>query len=123
MKPTVKSELDFVYITSAGTRYLNRLDALCAEGSIQQAREFKQQKQERTMDYIEVMLKVFSDMNWGVYYKSEPMHTLSMQEGAALYKINEVDCDEVERVIERAIEECLQTKSQNLEQTKNDNTG
>ena len=44
MKPTVKSELDFVYITSAGTRYLNRLDALCAEGSIQQAREFKQKK-------------------------------------------------------------------------------
>ena len=123
MKLTVKSELDFVYITSAGTRYLKRLDALCAEGSIQQAREFKQQKQERTMDYIEVMLKVFSDMNWGVYYKSEPMHTLNMQEGAALYKINEVDCDEVERVIERAIKECLQTKYQSSEQSENDNTG
>ena len=123
MKPTVKSELDFVYITSAGTRYLNRLDALCAEGSIQQAREFKQQKQERIMDYTEVMLKVFSDMNWGVYYKSEPMHTLNMQEGAALYKINEVDFDEVERVIERAIKECMQTKSQNSEQSENDNTG
>jgi len=123
MKPTVKSELDFVYITSAGTRYLNRLDALCAEGSIQQAREFKQQKQERIMDYTEVMLKVFSDMNWGVYYKSEPMHTLSMQEGAALYKINEVDCDEVEKAIERAIKECMQTKFQNSEQNENDNTG
>ena len=123
MKPTVKSELDFVYITSAGTRYLNRLDALCAEGSMQRAREFKQTKQERIMDYIEVMLKVFNDMNWGVYYKSEPMHTLNMQEGAALYKINEVDCDEVERAIERAIKECLQTKSRSSEQTKNDNTG
>ena len=123
MKPTVKSELDFVYITSAGTRYLNRLDALCAEGSIQQAREFKQQKQERIMNYTEVMLKVFSNKNWGVYYKSEPMHTLSMQEGAALYKINEVDIDEVERVIERAIKECMQTKSQNSEQNENDNTG
>ena len=123
MKPTVKSELDFVYITSAGTRYLNRLDALCAEVSIQQGREFKQQKQERIMDYTEVMLKVFSDMNWGVYYKSEPMHTLNMQEGAALYKINEVDEDEVIKVTERAIEKCLQTKSQSSEQTKNDNTG
>ena len=123
MKPMVKSELDFIYITSAGTRYLDRLDALCAEGSIQQAKELNQTKQERIMDYIEVMLKVFSDMNWGVYYKSEPMHTLNMQEGAALYKINEVNEDEVERVIERAIEECLQTKSQSSEQTKNDNTG
>ena len=123
MKPTVKSELDFVYITSAGTRYLNRLDALCAEGSIQQAKEFKQQKQERIMDYIEVMLKVFNEMNWGVYYKSEPMHTLNMQEGAALYKINEVDEGEVERVIKGAIEECLQTNSQSSEQTKSDNTG
>jgi len=123
MKPMVKSELDFVYITSAGTRYLNRLDALCAEVSIQQGVEFKQQKQERIMDYTEVMLKVFSDMNWGVYYKSEPMHTLNMKEGAALYKINEVDEDEVGRVIERAIKECLQTESQSSEQIKNDNTG
>ena len=123
MKPKVKSELDFVYITSAGTRYLKRMDALCAEGSIQQAREFKQTKQERIMDYIEVMLKVFNDMNWGVYYKSEPMHTLNMQEGAALYKINEVDYDEVERVIERAIKECMQTKSQILKQNENDSTG
>ena len=123
MKPTVKSELDFVYITSAGTRYLDRLDALCAEGSIHTAREIKQQKQERTMDYTEVILKAFSNMNWGVYYKSEPMHTLNMQDGAALYKINEVDEDEVERVIKGAIEECLQTKSQSSEQSENDNTG
>ena len=123
MKPTVKSELDFVYITSAGTRYLNRLDALCAEGSIQQARKIKQQKQERTMDYTEIILKAFSNVNWGVYYKSEPMHTLNMQDGAALYKINEVDEDEVERVIKGAIEECLQTKSQSSKQINNDNTG
>ena len=123
MKPIVKSELDFVYITSAGTRYLKEMDALCAEVSILQAREIKQQKQERTMDYTEIILKAFSNMNWGVYYKSEPMHTLSMQEGAALYKINEVDFDEVERAIERAIKECMQTKSQNSEQNENDNTG
>ena len=123
MKPTVKSELDFVYITSAGTRYLNRLDALCAEGSIQQAKEIKYKKQERTMDYTEVILKAFSDKNWGVYYKSEPMHALNMQDGAALYKINEVDEDEVERVIKGAIEECLQTKSQSSEQNEKNNTG
>ena len=123
MKPTVKSELDFVYITSAGTRYLNRLDALCAEGSIQHAKKIKQQKQERIMDYTEIILKAFSNMNWGVYYKSEPMHTLNMQDGAALYKINEVDEDEVERVIKGAIEECLQTKSQSSEQNEKNNTG
>ena len=123
MKPTVKSELDFVYITSAGTRYLKEIDALCAEVSIQSAREIKHKEQERTMDYTEIILKAFSNVNWGVYYKSEPMHTLSMQDGAALYKINEVDEDEVERVIKGAIEECLQTKSQSSEQNENDNTG
>ena len=123
MKPTVKSELDFVYITSAGTRYLNRLDALCAEVSIQNAKEIKYKKQERIMDYTEIILKAFNNMNWGVYYQSEPMHTLNMQDGAALYKINEVDEDEVERVIKEAIEECSQTKSQSSEQNENDNTG
>ena len=123
MKPTVKSELDFVYITSAGTRYLKEMDALCAEAAIQTIRTFKQQKQERTMDYTEIILKAFSNVNWGVYYKSEPMHTLSMQDGAALYKINEVDKDEVERVIQGAIEECSQIKFPSSDQIKNDNTG
>ena len=123
MKPKVKSELDFIYITSAGTRYLKEMDALCAEVSIQHAKKIKQQKQERTMDYTEIILKAFSNMNWGVYYQSEPMHTLNMQDGAALYKINEVDEDEVERVIKGAIEECSQTKSQSAEQSENNNTG
>ena len=123
MKPTVKSELDFVYITSAGTRYLKEMDALCAEAAIQTIRTFKQQKQERIMDYTEIILKAFSNMNWGVYYQSEPMHTLSMQDGAALYKINEVDKDEVERVIQGAIEECSQIKFPSSDQIKNDNTG
>ena len=123
MKPTVKSELDFVYITSAGTRYLKKMDALCQEAAIQAMRENKQQIQERIMDYTEAILKVLGDMKWGVYYQSEPMQSLTMQDGAALYKINEVDEDEVERVIEGAIEECSQTKSQSSEQSENDNTG
>ena len=123
MKPIVKSELDFVYITSAGTRHLKEIDALCEEASIQNIRNSKQQKQERTMNYTEVVLKALSNMNWGVYYKSEPMHTLNMQDGAALYKVNEVDEDEIERVIKGAIEECSQTKFLSSEQNKNDNTG
>lgn len=123
MKPIVKSELDFVYITSAGTRYLKEMDALCEEAAIQTIRNSKQQKQERIMDYTEIILKAFNNMNWGVYYQSEPMHTLNMQDGAALYKINEVDEDEVERVIKGAIEECSQTKSPSSEQNENNNTG
>ena len=123
MKPTVKSELDFVYITSAGTRYLKEIDALCEEAAIQTIRTSKQQKQERRMNYTETILKALSNMNWGVYYKSEPMHTLNMQDGAALYKVNEVDEDEVERVIQGAIKECSQTKFPNSEQNKKNNTG
>ena len=123
MKPIVKSELDFVYITSAGTRYLKEMDALCEEAAIQSMREFKQQKQERIMDYTEIILKAFGNMKWGVYYQSEPMQSLTMQDGAALYKINEVDEDEVERVIKGAIEECSQIKFPSSEQNKNDNTG
>jgi len=123
MKPKVKSELDFVYITSAGTRYLKEMDALCEEAAIQTIKNSKHKKQERIMDYTEIILKALSNMNWGVYYKSEPMHTLNMQDGAALYKINEVDEDEVERVIKGAIEECSQTKSQSSEQSENNNTG
>ena len=95
----IKKELDTIYITSAGSRYVKEVDALKAEAQIQQVRQSKQRRKDRMTKLVDILLDVLKENNWGVFYKSEPMQTLKLQDGAPLLKINEVDSDMVEKAI------------------------
>ena len=95
----IKTELETVFITSSGNRYLEEMDAICAESQIQQAKESQQIRRDKIMGTIELVLKVLEEENWGFYYKNEPMHSLITQDGGTLYEVNTVDLDEVERVL------------------------
>ena len=123
MKPKVKNELDTVYITSSGSRYLDKMDALCAETQIQMARASKERIKEKRMDIVELVQNVLKDSNWGIYYRSNPMSTHPMQDGGTLYKINEVDEEEIERVIIKRLTECQKYSQTISNQSKNSNTG
>ena len=41
----------------------------------------------------ELLLKVLSEHNWGVYLKSSPLEEMSTTNVGKIYKINEVDAD------------------------------
>ena len=79
------------------------MEALCAETQILTCRGRKLQKKQRIMDTIELIMQVLKSKNWGVYYKSQPMQPLEMQDGNALYKVNQVDDHEIVKVIEEAL--------------------
>ena len=95
----IKKELETVYITSSGSKYLKEMDALSAEAQIQQARQSKQRRKDRMTKLVDILFDVLKQNNWGVFYKSEPMQSLTLQDGAPLLKINEVDSDVVEQAI------------------------
>ena len=95
---TIRTELETIYITSSGNKYIKEMDAICAEAQIQQAKESQQRRKENLMGKTEAMLKILMDENWGIYYKNNPMRSLITQEGGTLYEINTVDLEEVERV-------------------------
>ena len=95
----IKKELDTVYITSSGGKYIKEMDALSAESQIQQARQSKQRRKDRMTKLVDILFDVLKQNNWGVFYKSEPMQALNLQDGAPLLKINEVDEDVVEKAI------------------------
>ena len=95
----VKKELETVYITSSGNKYLKEMDAICAEAQIQQAKESQQRRREKIMGIVELVFKILEEENWGFYYKNEPMRSLNTQDGGTLYQINTVDLDKVERVL------------------------
>ena len=117
----IKKELDTVYIDSGGSKHLDYMKALCAESQIQMVRDRKLQKKQRIMKVIELIMQILKSENWGVYYKNKPIQSLNTQDGNSLYEVNQVDDDEIETVITRALTwaETNQTSSQ----SKNSTTG
>jgi len=105
----IKTELETVYITSAGDKYLKEMDAICAEAQILQAKEAKEKRRKRMTDMVDILMNVLKENNWGVFYKSEPMQTLTLQNDSPLLRINEVDDNVVENAVLSVIEN-LKTK-------------
>jgi len=119
----IKKELDTVYIDSSGKKHLNYMKALCAEAQILMCKERKLQQKQRIMDITELIMQVLKSKNWGVYYKSQPMQPLEIQDGPALYKVNQVDECEIEKVIEEALIWETQETNPISNQNKNSKTG
>ena len=78
------------------------------------------------MNIVELIMGILKSENWGVFYKNQPIQPLEMQDGNALYKVNQVDECEIETAIEKAStkgnpwEESSQIDSN---QNKNSTTG
>ena len=106
----IKTELETVYVTSSGDKYLKEMDALCAEAQIQQTKESQQRRRKKIMGIMELLLKVLEEENWGLYYKNEQIRTLNTQDGGMLYEVNSVDLDEIERVLLNKLESTKQNK-------------
>ena len=99
----IRTELETVFITSSGDKYLEEMDAICAESQIQQVRQSKQEGKDKMTKLVDMLFDILKQNNWGIFYKSNPMHLLSLQDGAPLLEINEVDEDIVEKAINDVI--------------------
>jgi len=108
-KDEIKTELETVYITTSGDRFLKKMDAVSCQAQIQQARDSKERRRKIIMSMVEILIRVLKENNWGVFYKSEPMQTLTLQNDSPLLRINEVDDDVVEGAVLSVIEN-LKTK-------------
>ena len=118
----LQKELDNVYIDSSGKKHLDYTEALYAEIQLQVYEESKLQQQRKIMDIIELVMRMLKSENWGVYYKNQPIQPLEMQDGNALYKVNQVDESEIETRIEQALTEWESSQS-NSNQNENSTTG
>ena len=65
------------------------------------------------MTVVEILLKALKQSHWGVYYKTEPIQTLIVQDGSPLLKVNEVDDDTVEEASLGIIKEIQPKELQN----------
>ena len=101
------------------------MDAIYAESQIQQCKEVKLQQKQRIMDIVELMMQILRSENWGVFYKNQPIQPLEMQDGNALYKVNQVDEDQIRDTIEQALtkDKPWESSQTNSDQNKNSTTG
>ena len=99
------------------------MEARCAETQILLCRNRKLQQKQRIMDTIEMIMKVLKSENWGVFYKNQPIRTLTTKEGGTLYEINQVDECEIEKVITEALTWDTQETNPISNQNKNSTTG
>ena len=87
-KNEINTELETIYITTSGDRFLKEMDAISCQAQIQQARDSKERRRKIIMSMVEILIKVLKENNWGVFYKSEPMQTLTLQNDSPLLRIN-----------------------------------
>ena len=102
------------------------MEALCAEAQIQMCRERKLQQKQRIMDIVELIMQVLKGENWGVYYRNQPIQPLEMQDGNALYKVNQVDECDIEEAMQAALtkkERPWETSQTNSNQNTNSKNG
>ena len=118
----IKKELETVYIDSSGKKHLDHMQALCAETQIQICRQVKLQKKQRIMDIVELIMQVLKSENWGVYYKNQPIQPLEMQDGNALYKVNQVDEDQIETALEQSLTKDKPWESSQTDSSQNNNS-
>ena len=53
------------------------------------------------MKIYELLSKVLSENEWGIYFKGEPMECFPTQDGMRVYKVNEVSSDRLFDAIEK----------------------
>ena len=101
------------------------MEALCAETQMSMCREAKLQQKQKIMEITELIMQVLKSENWGVFYKNQPIQPLEMQDGNALYKVNQVDEIEIETAIEQALtkEKPWESSQTDSNQNKNSTTG
>ena len=75
------------------------------------------------MKIYEMLSKILSDNEWGIFFKGEPIEGFPTQDGMRVYKVNEVSSDRLFDAIEKesikAEKECQDNQNQAEERTKN----
>ena len=77
------------------------------------------------MDIVELEMQILRSENWGVFYRNQPIQPLEMQDGNSLYKVNQVDEDQIETALEDALtgDKPWESSQTDSNQNKNSTTG
>ena len=105
LKSWIKTELTVIYLTSDRKRYLNQYKALIHESGLEENRNKDRRWEEMKTNIAELVCEVLKNKKWGIFFKNEPMQSLPVQDGTAIFKVNEVKEEKIVDAIKQAVEE------------------
>ena len=91
----VSKELGYVYITSSGDEYTRKEDAINQQAQINAVLESKKYIKRRKEVDAKKVLEILSEHGWGLYYKANPIHQLSVQDSVPIFSVNAVNEEEL----------------------------
>ena len=107
-----------MYLTSDDKNFLDEHQAIIHESELDTKRKQDRRWEEMKINLTEIVLTVLKNERWGIFFKSEPMQVLPVQdEATTLYKVNEVREDVLVDAIKKQIEISVQ-KGENECQAK-----
>ena len=121
LKELINTELKAVYITKKGKKFLNLSDAF-KQQALEENDEIKIKKEkDKIMKIYKIISDILSENEWGIFFKGTPLQELPIQEGAKMYKVNEVNSDRLYDAIESKMKETESNWNQNTEEEQTDN--
>jgi len=105
LKSLLKTELSTTYLTSDGGRFFDEYEAVEYEYSLQQSIDKERRLNIMKTKIAELVCDIIKKKQWGIFFKHEPMKALPVQDETSLYKINEVNRDELMDAVIQALEE------------------
>ena len=105
LKKCLKTEIARVYLTSDGKQFFNEYLAVIHECSLEEIRIKERRWNNMKTKIAEIVCQILKEKQWGIFFKNEPMQSLPVQDNTSLYKINEVNDDELIDAIKLAMEE------------------
>ena len=122
LKSWIKTELTVIYLTSDRKRYLNQYKALIHESGLEENRNKDRRWEEMKTNIAELVCEVLKNKKWGIFFKNEPMQSLPVQDGTAIFKVNEVKEEKIVDAIKQAVEERVgEWQNHQTGQNQNDN--
>ena len=92
-KKMLKTELAIIYLSQDDKKFLNIEDAIKHQGMLNENKEKEMEEVQMTIDIKNLVLEVFKENDWGVYFKGEPITSLPVQDNSKIYKVNSVSLD------------------------------
>tara|TARA_R110001583_G_scaffold61477_5_gene181597 strand:+ start:1924 stop:2334 length:411 start_codon:yes stop_codon:yes gene_type:complete len=123
LKKMLKTELSIIFVTTNNQKFLSLNDALECELDLEKKRLIIKKKRKAIMKMYELLSKVLSKNEWGIFFKGEPMEGFPTQDGMRVYRVNEVSSDKLFDAIEQESilmeNECQTSEEQEEGQTRN----
>tara|TARA_R100000655_G_scaffold62408_2_gene100864 strand:- start:259 stop:663 length:405 start_codon:yes stop_codon:yes gene_type:complete len=117
----LKTELAIVYVNTNNKKFLLINDAIESEIVLQKQKRVIKKRNEIIMKITDILSEVLSKNDWGVFFKGEPLQDCPVQEGAKMYKVNEVNMDRLYDAINNELNAMEKTWEQNIEEKPTDN--